>query len=125
MKTWHLMMTGTFAVLTSLTLCVAAWFFLLQPPGLVTFDMKATVNAFIRQSTGLDLTDEQRQQLVRRFNQSLFAVTDTYAKQHRVAILVSPAVVTGLPDATREIQARLAIEMNNAARSPETAGDIR
>nr|WP_276515500.1 TrbI F-type domain-containing protein [Pantoea cypripedii] len=118
-------MTGTFAVLTSLTLCVAAWFFLLQPPGLVTFDMKATVNAFIRQSTGLDLTDEQRQQLVRRFNQSLFAVTDTYAKQHRVAILVSPAVVTGLPDATREIQARLAIEMNNAARSPETAGDIR
>jgi conjugal transfer pilin signal peptidase TrbI len=96
------------SVLLSIGVCAAAWFLWLKPPVLVTFDMKGTTNALIRQSAKLDLTDEQRRSLLTRFDQSVTTATVEYAASHGAAILVTPAVVTGLPDATPEIQARLA-----------------
>nr|WP_255478946.1 TrbI F-type domain-containing protein [Pantoea sp. ME81] len=96
------------SVVLSLGVCAAAWYLWLQPPALVTFDMKGTTNALIRQSAKLDLTDEQRRALLTRFDQSVTTATAEYAASHGAAILVSPAVVNGLPDATPEIQARLA-----------------
>jgi conjugal transfer pilin signal peptidase TrbI len=92
----------------SVGVCAAAWYLWLKPPALVTFDMKGTTNALIRQSARLDLNDEQRRALLTRFDQSVTTATGEYAASHGVAILVSAAVVTGLPDATPEIQARLA-----------------
>jgi conjugal transfer pilin signal peptidase TrbI len=107
----HLVLTGLCSALANLGLCTALWLMFLRPPGVVAFDMKGTMNAFIRQSAGLELTDEQRKQLVARFNRQLTSVTEQYAREHRVSILVSPAAVAGVPDVTRDIQAQLAREM--------------
>ncbi|WP_275555790.1 TrbI F-type domain-containing protein [Mixta sp. Marseille-Q2659] len=108
MNTKHLVAGCSLSVVLSVGACAAAWFFWLKPPTLVTFDMKGTTNALIRQSATLDLTDEQRRALLRRFDRSVTTATAEYATERGAAILVSPAVVTGLPDATPEIQARLA-----------------
>jgi conjugal transfer pilin signal peptidase TrbI len=107
-NTNHLVAGCGLSVALSVGVCAAAWFFWLKPPALVTFDMKGTTNALIRQSAKLDLTDEQRRRLLTRFDQSITTATTEYAASHGAAILVSPAVMTGLPDATPEIQARLA-----------------
>ena len=96
------------SVLLSVGACAGAWFLWLKPPELVTFDMKGTTNALIRQSAKLDLNDEQRRALLTRFDESVTTASAEYAASHGAAILVSPAVVTGLPDATPDIQARLA-----------------
>ncbi|MBD9646385.1 TrbI F-type domain-containing protein [Pantoea sp. PNT02] len=104
----HLVTGCGLSVVLSVGTCAAAWFLWLQPPAMVTFDMKGTTNALIRQSAKLDLTGEQRRALLTRFDQSVSTATAEYAASHGVVILVSPAVVTGLPDATPEIQARLA-----------------
>lgn len=108
MNTKHLALGCGLSVVLSVAACATTWFLWLKPPTLVTFDMKGTTNALIRQSAKLDLTDDQRRALLRRFDRSVTTATAEYATEHGAAILVSPAVVTGLPDATPEIQARLA-----------------
>ena len=108
MNTKHLVAGCGLSVALSVGVCAAAWFLWLKPPELVTFDMKGTTNALIRQTAKLDLTDDQRKALLTRFDRSVSTATAEYASEHGTAILVSPAVVTGLPDATPEIQARLA-----------------
>ncbi|WP_350262703.1 TrbI F-type domain-containing protein (plasmid) [Pantoea sp. BJ2] len=106
------------SMLLSVGLCAGAWYLWLKPPALVTFDMKGTTNALIRQTAKLDLTDDQRKALLTRFDRSVTTATAEYASEHGAAILVSPAVVTGLPDATPEIQARLA-ELMKAGNPPQ------
>ncbi|UIL55067.1 MULTISPECIES: TrbI F-type domain-containing protein [Pantoea] len=106
------------SMLLSVSVCAAAWFLWLKPPALVTFDMKGTTNALIRQTAKLDLNDDQRKALLTRFDRSVTTATAEYASEHGAAILVSPAVVTGLPDATPEIQARLA-ELMKAGNPPQ------
>ncbi|MBK4768968.1 MAG: conjugal transfer protein TrbI [Pantoea sp. Morm] len=108
MNSKHLIAGCALSVVLSTGACAAAWFFWLKPPELVTFDMKGTTNTLIRQAAKLDLTEEQRHALLSRFDRSVTTATGEYASEHGAAILVSPAVVTGLPDATPEIQARLA-----------------
>lgn len=115
MSTRHLVITGAASVALSLGLCAAAWTFWLKPPTLVTFDLKGTMNAFIRQSAKMPLDDDQRHQLLSRFDKSLTTVTAQYAEAHNAGVLVSAAAVSGLPDATPEIQARLAEAMKGSA----------
>lgn len=111
----HLIAGCCLSAVLSMGACAGAWFFLLRPPALVTFDMKGTMNAFIRQSAKLQLTDEQRHQLLSRFDRNLTAAAEGYAREHHAAVLVAPAAVTGLPDATPDIQARLASLMKGTA----------
>lgn len=115
MKTSNPIVIVLISVLLSLVCAWAAWFWLLRPPVLVTFDMKGTVNAFIRQSAKLELDDAGRRQLLRRFDRNMTAVTREYAQQHHVSILVSAAAVSGVPDVTPDIRARLATAMQEQA----------
>jgi len=110
-KTLNPPVTILLSVLITLACCSAAWFFLLRPPVLVSFDMKGTVNAFMRQSAKLELDDAQRRQLLTRFDRNMTAVTREYAQQHHVSILVSAAAVSGVPDVTPDIRANLATAM--------------
>lgn len=114
MKTRHVIIGCALSVALSTGTCAAAWFFWLKPPAMVTFDMKGTTNALIRQSAKLDLNEDQRKALLTRFDRSVITATSEYAAAHNAAILVSPAVVSGLPDATPEIQTRLAELMKTA-----------
>lgn len=116
MNTKSVVLAVVLSVLLSTGISAAISQYLLKPPGMVTFDMKNTMNAFIRQSAKMDLTEEQRRQLLARFDRGLTTVTRDYAQEKHVAIVVSPAVVTGLPDATPEIQSRLAAAMKQGGQ---------
>ncbi|WP_158785025.1 TrbI F-type domain-containing protein [Pantoea sp. BAV 3049] len=111
MKTSNPIVIALVSAVVSLACAWAAWYWLLRPPVLVTFDMKGTVNAFIRQSAKLELDDTRRRQLLRRFDQNMTVVTREYAQQHHVSILVSAAAVSGVPDVTPDIRSRLATAM--------------
>lgn len=76
----------------------------LNPPVMVAFNMKQTVDAFFDSAGQKTLTEEQMQALSGRFNAAMEASLQTWQREHRAVILVSPAVVQGAPDITRDIQ---------------------
>ena len=72
----------------------------LNAPVTAAFNMKQTVDAFFDSASQKQLSEAQSKALSARFNRALEA-------SHAV-ILVSPAVVQGAPDITREIQQDIA-----------------
>lgn len=80
-------------------------------PRAVSFDMKQTVDAFFDSASQKKLSDEQTKALSNRFNRALESSLLAYQQKHHVLILVSPAVVQGAPDMTRDIQQDIARRM--------------
>lgn len=80
-------------------------------PRAVAFDMKRTVDAFFDSASQKKLSEEQTKALSNRFNTALEGSLLTYQQRHHVLILVSPAVVLGAPDVTRNIQQDIACRM--------------
>lgn len=80
-------------------------------PRAVAFDMKRTVDAFFDSASQKKLSEEQTKALSNRFNTALEGSLLTYQQRHHVLILVSPAVVLGAPDVTRDIQQDIARRM--------------
>jgi conjugal transfer pilin signal peptidase TrbI len=77
----------------------------------VAFDMKRTVDAFFDSASQKKLSEEQTKALSNRFNTALEGSLLTYQQRHHVLILVSPAIVQGAPDVTRDIQQDIARRM--------------
>lgn len=98
----------------ALNALVSAWIVTSLRPAVVTFGMKATVDAFFDRASQKSLSEAQSEQLAARFTQTLNATLNAYQQQHQVIILVSPAVVTGAPDITAEIQQQVARKMREA-----------
>lgn len=80
-------------------------------PRAVAFDMKRTVDAFFGSASQKKLSEEQTKALSNRFNTALEGSLLTYQQRHHVLILVSPAIVQGAPDVTRDIQQDIARRM--------------
>ncbi|KLA43175.1 type-F conjugative transfer system protein TrbI [Klebsiella pneumoniae] len=81
-------------------------------PRVVAFDMKKTLDSFMDSVTvQKQLTEAQSKALSDRFNDALEKSLAEYQQQHHVVILVSPAVVQGAPDVTRNIQHDIARRM--------------
>ncbi len=81
-------------------------------PRVVAFDMKKTLDSFMDSVSQKQLTEEaQSKALSDRFNDALEKSLAEYQQQHHVVILVSPAVVQGAPDVTRNIQHDIARRM--------------
>ncbi|HDG7951752.1 TPA: type-F conjugative transfer system protein TrbI [Klebsiella variicola] len=80
-------------------------------PRVVAFDMKKTLDSFMDSVSQKQLTEAQSKALSDRFNDALEKSLAEYQKQHHVVILVSPAVVQGAPDVTRNIQHDIARRM--------------
>ncbi len=80
-------------------------------PRVVAFDMKKTLDSFMDSVSQKQLTDAQSKALSDRFNDALEKSLAEYQQQHHVVILVSPAVVQGAPDVTRNIQHDIARRM--------------
>ena len=72
-------------------------------PRVVAFDMKKTLDSFMDSVSQKQLTEAQSKALSDRFNDALEKSLADYQQQHRVLILVSPAVVQGASDVTRTI----------------------
>ncbi len=80
-------------------------------PRVVAFDMKKTLDSFMDSVSQKQLTEAQSKALSDRFNGALEKSLAEYQQQHHVVILVSPAVVQGAPDVTRNIQHDIARRM--------------
>ncbi|VUS84592.1 type-F conjugative transfer system protein TrbI [Klebsiella pasteurii] len=83
-------------------------------PRVVAFDMKKTLDSFMDSVSQKQLTEAQSKALSDRFNDALEKSLADYQQQHHVVILVSPAVVQGAPDVTRNIQHDIARRMKGA-----------
>ena len=77
----------------------------------VTVAMKQTVDAFFDSASQKQLSEAQSKALSARFNTALEASLQAWQQKHHAVILVSPAVVQGAPDITREIQQDIARRM--------------
>ena len=80
-------------------------------PRVVAFDMKKTLDSFMDSVSQKQLTEAQSKALSDRFNDALEKSLAEYQQQHHVVSLVSPAVVQGAPDVTRNIQHDIARRM--------------
>ena len=74
-------------------------------------NMKQTVDAFFDSASQKQLSEAQSKALSARFNTALEASLQAWQQKHHAVILVSPAVVQGAPDITREIQQDIARRM--------------
>ncbi|EBU9317312.1 type-F conjugative transfer system protein TrbI [Salmonella enterica subsp. enterica serovar Amager] len=83
----------------------------LNAPVTAAFNMKQTVDAFFDSAGQKKLTEAQSAALTTRFNAALEASLQAWQREHHAVILVSPAVVQGAPDITREIQQDIARRM--------------
>ncbi|KNZ89551.1 hypothetical protein AKG16_04015 [Morganella morganii] len=101
------------AVSAGISVLVHRWL----APVTVSFDLTRTVDQFRDQmaqqiSPEHPLTEDQIAQTSRRFQDAMNDSLQEYSRSHHAVILVTPAVVTGTPDITADIQAAIAEKMN-------------
>ncbi|AGO57700.1 protein TraE (plasmid) [Serratia plymuthica 4Rx13] len=77
----------------------------------VRFDMKETVNIFMRDVGALQLDEQQVKNKVSQFNGAMQDSLQQYQKANHVLILVTPAVVAGAPDITPLVRQDIARRM--------------
>ncbi|HBV7680505.1 TPA: type-F conjugative transfer system protein TrbI [Klebsiella pneumoniae] len=98
--------------LISVIVSFVLWSAWLKPPVIVSFDIKSTTNKFLLQSAKLTLNDEQRKELVQRFNKALTDTLADYAAANNVVVIVQPAAVSGIQDVTPQIRTELSKAMS-------------
>ena len=105
-------------VLLALMLSLVSIALSIQPPRIASFDMKATLQLFSKQFAAQELSDDERQKVIARFSRAMEAGADEYSNDHRMVVLVSPAVVEGAVDATPVIQEAIKarLQQGGAAR---------
>jgi conjugal transfer pilin signal peptidase TrbI len=77
----------------------------------VTFDMKGTIDRFVVQSSRKNLDEATSRALTERFTTNLHRSIEDWQASHRALILLTPAVVSGARDITRDIQQDVARKM--------------
>lgn len=112
--------TGRWIALLSLILSVSALIIALYASGnrskaIVSFDLKATQTSFSEAlASNKAMTEAQKQTLASRFGKTLETIINEYAHDHRVVILVKPAVVSGSKDITADIQQQILAKLQGA-----------
>lgn len=82
-----------------------------RTPDVVTFDMKGTIDRFMDQSSRKNLDEATSRALTERFTSNLNRSIEDWQASHRALILVTPAVVIGARDITRDVQQDVARKM--------------
>lgn len=80
-------------------------------PQVVAFDMKGTLDAFMDQSAKRALSPEAAGALSSRFTRAVDASLRAWQADNHALILVAPAVVSGAPDITADVQQMIAERM--------------
>jgi conjugal transfer pilin signal peptidase TrbI len=106
---------GAVMVAVLLSSLVTLWLIHRQPVT-VSFAMKQTLDAFYQSAGKQSLSPEQSKILSARFTDALQTSLTDYQACNNVIILVSPAVVGGAKDVTREIQQDVARRMQAGGR---------
>jgi conjugal transfer pilin signal peptidase TrbI len=108
---------GIIAVNAAVTSVLISW----KMPATVTFDMKGTIDRFTEQMSAQDSDEKTTRMLTTRFTATLNAALKQWQEKHDALILVRPAVVSGVPDITPEIQADIAQGMSGNKESEDSA----
>lgn len=84
----------------------------IMKPKIVSLDIKQTTNDFVQQTAvlGARVNKEQLKAMTDKFNSSLKQSVDSYQRKGYM-IIVSPAVVAGVPDITENIQKEISEKM--------------
>lgn len=97
-------------IVLSLSSLVCAGYLYFNQPKVVTFDLKNTTKLFLEQISKLDVGEEKKQQIVRKYEKTLNSVVVDYQAQNMI-VLVKTAVVSPVEDRTSEIQREISKRM--------------
>lgn len=84
-----------------LSLAIQQW---LTPKSIKAFDAKESIDSYQSAIEQKGASNERQVQLLGRFVEVMNQVTNEYAQEHNVVIVVSAAHVSGADDITNEIQ---------------------
>lgn len=106
------------SILWVITFCLLIALWMTREPSIVEYDINETVVSFHHSIGQSDLTDTQREKEIARFTQTLDDVVREFAHDNHVVVLVSPAVVSGTKNVTKDIQQLLlqTLHAQNAAK---------
>lgn len=96
--------TLVFAVLLSVPLTLIVHHWLTPVPRFASVDIKSLVKTYSQSLAHLNLSDEVQAQRARAFSQELEVILMRYSQENNVALLVEPAVISGIPSITKEVQ---------------------
>ena len=82
-----------------------------SPSKLVSFDIKGTTNTFLKQVAGLNIDEEQKNAMVKRYNVALDSVIKEYESENYIVFVKDAVVSSNLDDKTNEIQKKIAQKM--------------
>lgn len=102
-----LLAVALIAVNAGISALIVEW----RTPDVVTFDMKGTIDRFMDQSSRKNLDEATSRALTERFTSNLNRSIEDWQASHRALILVTPAVVSGARDITRDVQQDVARKM--------------
>lgn len=103
---------GIFILITPLL----EYILFLKPPVIVQFDLKGTTQTFVDSLSVHPISTADSQKETQYFVKSLQSTLNIYATSHHAIILVSPAVMTHVPDITNEIKADLVDQMSKGSQ---------
>ena len=82
-----------------------------SPSKLVSFDIKGTTNTFLKQVASLNINEEQKNAMVKRYNVALDSVIKEYESENYIVFVKDAVVSSNLDDKTNEIQKKIAQKM--------------
>ena len=82
-----------------------------SPSKLVSFDIKGTTNTFLKQVATLNIDEEQKNAMVKRYNVALDSVIKEYESENYIVFVKDAVVSSNLDDKTNEIQKKIAQKM--------------
>lgn len=82
-----------------------------SPSKLVSFDIKGTTNTFLKQVASLNIDEEQKNAMVKRYNVALDSVIKEYESENYIIFVKDAVVSSNLDDKTNEIQKKIAQKM--------------
>lgn len=97
-------------IVVSVLIAFSVAYFFFSPTKIVAFDIKATTNTFLKQVASLNIDENQKNLMVKRYSAAMDAVIKEYQSQHYI-VLVKDAVVSNVDDKTGEIQQKIAQKM--------------
>lgn len=97
-------------IVVSVLIAFSLAYFFFSPTKIVAFDIKATTNTFLKQVASLNIDENQKNLMVKRYSAAMDAVIKEYQSQNYI-VLVKDAVVSNVDDKTGEIQKKIAQKM--------------
>lgn len=82
-----------------------------SPSKLVSFDIKGTTNTFLKQVASLNIDEEQKNAMVKRYNVALDSVIKEYESENYIVFVKDAVISSNLDDKTNEIQKKIAQKM--------------